>query len=150
MFNRKKLIFFGIAWIASVIIAYKIGDLLGSLDKAFKPTTETQTIKIGDEKVYFKKHIWGLLGNHSILYLTNNQQREYPDENDDLIFSGQTTLFFEVKNDTLIFYSRIPVSQDASFETNIPLSFNILDNHEFMKLYERFHNQQPLKCSDWL
>lgn len=136
-------------WIVSVVIAYNAGSLLGSLDSSFKPVTTSEPVIVhGRTKAYIKKYSWGLLGQHSMIYLTKEPNRERPDEAKDMAFRNVETLFFEASGDTLKIYSNNPLEIKPGFSSGLIIEYVELKNPAFMQLYDRYHSQ--LKCTDWM
>lgn len=146
MKSKRKFIIVGL-WILSVVLSFNAGMSYEHLDFAFEPLTETEPLIIkGQIKGYVKKYSWGLLGNHSIVYLTNSRERTNIDESKDQILTKSSSVFFEVKNDILTIYCRTSPDINPNFKSDLDIKYVKLSNPEFMNLYDQINGQ--LKCSD--
>lgn len=148
MNTKRKLIFGGI-WILTLVLAFRTGIGYQKLDFAFEPVTTTEPIIVnGQIRCYIKKYSWGLLGNHSVAYITNSEQRTNINEDKDQLLTKSGTVFFSAKPDTLTIYCRTKPPLNTNFKSNMVVNYVELNNGKFMNLYDRMHEQ--LKNTDWM
>ena len=116
---------------------------------AFKPIVYSDHLfsKAHSNDLYLKKRVWGLLGNHSKIFLTTSSERERPDENEDVIIKNAETIFYQVKADTLILFSRNKIRDTNKLNTDMVIINRVLTNPDFMNKYDEYH--RSLKCTDW-
>lgn len=144
------IILLGVIWMLSVVISSRVSSTLTELDMAFKPIVYSDHLysKAYENDLYLKKRVRGLLGDHSRIFLTTNSERERPDENEDVIIENVETIFYQVKSDTLVLFSRNRIDDINKLKTNMVIINTVLTNPEFMNKYDAYH--QSLKCTDWM
>lgn len=91
-----------------------------------------------NRKVYIKKKVWGISGDHQVIVISNSDKKDFKiDSTKDYVFHGSTPLFFKQKNDSLIVYTM----RMALVPTNFKNSFQIiqieLSNAEMIRLIEK-------------
>jgi len=98
---------------------FKCNQELSGWDQIGKPliqTTILESIKLNDT-VYLVSKRWGLTGDHQIYSVTTNMPADEnwkPNPTNDLIWSGDNTIYYQQKKDTIIFWSLNP--PDSLFE----------------------------------
>lgn len=147
--HRYKVILLVIGWLTSLVVTFEIGSLSTELEHIFEPITESTSIRLnGKNEFFLKKYIWGLLGNHRIIYLTKSSNQKFPDEEKDMIFQKAETVFIKACPDSLIIYIRKGTEIKNEFNDNATIQIKRLENSEFMALYDEYYTQ--LICTDWL
>jgi len=87
------------------------------------------------DELFFKSEVWGMTYDHKIIALSVNGDKEIEsDPEKDYIFNGVNTLFYKVKQDSLILYTPSKASIPAHFDSNITIQQIELDNVSMMNL----------------
>jgi hypothetical protein len=149
MKTYKRLLIIG-CWLATLIVAFYVGNTVASINNTFAPVTFEDVVVGRGQKniIWIKKYSSDFRGDHPIIYLTEDKQRELPDPDKDLIFTNAESIFYRVNKDTLHIYSRIDHDIDSKFFENIHIVVHQLDNPKYMKLYDELHS--TLKTTEWM
>lgn len=108
MAGRKKiwlvvitlLVFVGVS-----VLAYKLCKDSNEVDKTMKSIEYSRSLnfEVIDHPIFIKTRMWGLLGGHSCIFITENNSN-IPNEKMDIIFDLSEIYYKKVNPDSLIIF----------------------------------------------
>ena len=126
-----------------VLVGLILGFLLALLIfKNLNPFSKFESIEISlnGQSIYLKKINWGLLGNHQLTAISDNDDNDFDDKESDYIDTGLTEMFYNTSGDTLILFLRHKFKEPDRWDSKIKVKQVILENPQFMNLYDEERN----------
>lgn len=125
---------------------YAFGLLLCSiLMDSCNPSERFDLVQVHfeNENIYIKKINWGINGDAQKTAISTSRKNSFDKCNSDYTYDGLTELFYGTSGDTLLVYVREEFKQPKEWNSNILVKQIILENPEFMGLYD-----EENKCID--
>ena len=127
---------------------YIYGVLLGSVLSSCNPSEKFHYERVHFEKedLYIKKINRGITGDAQKTAISTSKRNTFDDQESDYTYNGLTELFYKTAGDTLLLYVRDEFKRPARWDSDIIVKQIILDNPQFMHLFDEERNCRKPNC----
>lgn len=106
MVNKKYFIITisSLIVIGIFVVIYKLYRDFSEIDKAMQPVTTSIPLHFEDinQTIYIKTKVWGLLGDHSCIFISD-KENDYLIKDKDLLFEN-TIMYYKIQSDSLFIF----------------------------------------------
>lgn len=98
------------------------------------------------EDIYIKKINWGITGDAQKTAISTSKRNIFDDQESDYTYNGLTELFYKTSGDTLLLYVRDEFKRPGRWDSDIIVKQIVLDNPQFMHLFDEERNCSGPNC----